>query len=112
MTQLFEMAVIAFEAIAVIVLLVGAVLSMGSFLMRLFRTKERHEAYRDFRQAFGRTLLLALDLLLAADIILTVTLDLTFESLGMLAMLVLIRTFLHFILELEVTGRWPWQGSQ
>jgi hypothetical protein len=22
---------------------------------------------------------------------------------------VLIRTFLHFILELEITGRWPWQ---
>jgi uncharacterized membrane protein len=112
MKELFEIAVIAFEAIAVIVLLVGAALSMGSFLMRLFRTKERHEAYRDFRQDFGRTLLLAIDLLLAADIILTVTLDLTFESLGMLAMLVLIRTFLHFILELEVTGRWPWQGSQ
>jgi hypothetical protein len=24
---------------------------------------------------------------------------------------VLIRTFLHFILELELTGRWPWQSS-
>jgi len=24
---------------------------------------------------------------------------------------VLIRTFLHFTLELELTGRWPWQRS-
>ena len=55
--------------------------------------------------------MLALDLLVAADIILTVTLDLSFETLGMLGLLVLIRTFLHFVLELEVTGCWPWQGS-
>ena len=45
----------------------------------------------------------------AADIILTVTLELSFDTLGMLGLLVLIRTFLHLILELEITGRWPWQ---
>jgi uncharacterized membrane protein len=55
---------------------------------------------------------MALDLLVAADIILTVTLDLSFEALGMLGLLVLIRTFLHFILELEVSGRWPWQAAR
>ncbi|MEN8753810.1 MAG: DUF1622 domain-containing protein [Desulfobacterales bacterium] len=111
MTQLFEMAVIAFEALAVLVLIFGAVLFFGRFIKRIFRVTERHEAYREFRQGFGRTLLLALDLLVAADIILTVALDLSFETLGMLGLLVLIRTFLHFVLELEVTGRWPWQGS-
>lgn len=111
MTEYFKMAVIAFEAVAVMVLLLGAVLSMGRFIKHMFQATERHEAYRDFRQGFGRALLLALDLLVAADIILTVTLDLTFETLGMLGLLVLIRTFLHFVLELEVTGRWPWQGS-
>ncbi len=35
--------------------------------------------------------------------------DQTFTSFGMLALLVLIRTFLSFCLELEVSGRWPWQ---
>lgn len=55
---------------------------------------------------------MGLDLLVAADIILTVALEPSFESLGMLGLLVLIRTFLHFILELELTGRWPWQSSQ
>jgi hypothetical protein len=59
----------------------------------------------------GQTLLLALDLLVAADIILTITIDLSFETLGMLGILVVIRTLLHFVLELEVSGRWPWQGS-
>ena len=31
------------------------------------------------------------------------------ESVGVLAIIVLIRTFLSFSLELEITGRWPWQ---
>jgi uncharacterized membrane protein len=67
--------------------------------------------YRDFRESLARSLLLAVDLLVAADIILTVTLDLSLESFQVLGLLVLIRTFLHFTLELELTGRWPWQRS-
>ncbi|MEE4603904.1 MAG: DUF1622 domain-containing protein [Desulfobacteraceae bacterium] len=109
MKQYFEIAYIAFETIAILVLILGAVIAMGRFIKGMLRGSERHQAYRDFRQSFGRTLLLALDLLVAADIILTVTLDLAFESLGILGLLVLIRTFLHFVLELEITGRWPWQ---
>jgi uncharacterized membrane protein len=109
MKELFRIAYISFETIAILVLILGAMLAMGRFIKGMFRGSERHQAYRAFRQSFGRTLLLALDLLVAADIILTVTLDLAFESLGMLGLLMLIRTFLHFVLELEVTGRWPWQ---
>ena len=112
MTELFKIAVVAFEAIAVMVLIVGTVLFIGRFAMKMFQGTDLHEAYRDFREGFGRSLLLGLDLLVAADIILTVALDLSFESLGMLGLLVLIRTFLHFILEVEITGRWPWQSSQ
>jgi uncharacterized membrane protein len=111
MTELFEMTVVVFEALGVAVLIFGFVFSMGHFIKRLFRVTERHEAFREFRQDFGHTLLLSLDLLVAADIILTITLELSFETLGMLGLLLLIRTFLHFVLELEVTGRWPWQGS-
>jgi uncharacterized membrane protein len=112
MTELFKMAVIGFEAVAVVVLIFGTVIFMGRFIMRWFQRTPRHSAYQEFRQGFGRTLLLALDLLVAADIILTVTLDLSFQTLGMLGLLVLIRTFLHFILELEITGRWPWQEAR
>ena len=50
---------------------------------------------------------MAIDLLVAADITLTVVLDLSFESRGILGLLVLVRTLLHFIVELELTGRWP-----
>ncbi len=111
MAEFFKTTVVAFEAIGVLVLIFGFVLSTGRFIKQMFRVTERHEAFRELRKGFGHTLLLALDLLVAADIILTITSDLSFETLGTLGVLVLIRTFLVFVLELEVSGRWPWQGS-
>jgi uncharacterized membrane protein len=111
MAELFKMAVVAFEAAGVAVLFFGFMLSMGRFIKRMLQVADRHAAFRELRQGFGHTLLLALDLLVAADIILTITIDLSFETLAILGLLVLIRTFLHFVLELEVSGRWPWQGS-
>lgn len=111
MAELFKMTAVAFEAVGVAVLIFGFMFSLGHFLKRIYQVTERHEAFRELRNGFGHTLLLALDLLVASDVILTITIDLSFETLGMLGMLVLIRSFLHFVLELEVTGRWPWQGS-
>lgn len=67
--------------------------------------------FREVRQRLGRGILLGLEFLIAADIILTVAIDLTFESVGVLALIVLVRTFLSFTLEVELTGSWPWQGS-
>src|ERR1700712_980114 len=69
----------------------------------------RPEVYRSFRQQLGRSILLGLELLVAADIIRTVAVTPTLGSIGVLAGIVLIRTFLSFSLELEITGRWPWQ---
>lgn len=110
MTEVFKITVIVFESAAVLVLILGTVFWFGRCIRQLFQGTMQHQVYRTFRQGFGRTLLLALDILVAADIILTVTLDLSFEALGMLGLLVMIRTFLHFVLELEVTGCRPWQG--
>jgi hypothetical protein len=44
-----------------------------------------------------------------ADIIGTVAIESTLQHLGVLAVIVAIRTFLSFALELEVSGHWPWQ---
>ncbi len=65
-------------------------------------------AYRQYRQRLGRAILLGLELLVAADIIRTVAVTPTFESAGVLAVIVVIRTFLSFSLEVELEGRWPW----
>jgi uncharacterized membrane protein len=59
----------------------------------------------------GRGILLGLELLVGADIISTITAPLTFESVGLLAGIVLIRTFLSFSLETEIEGCWPWQRA-
>lgn len=67
-------------------------------------------SYRHLRQSIGRGVLLGLELLVAGDIIRTVAVAPTFTGVGVLAMIVAIRTFLSFSLEVELTGRWPWQS--
>nr|WP_240163192.1 DUF1622 domain-containing protein [Mycolicibacterium sphagni] len=70
------------------------------------------QAYRAFRQQLGRSILLGLELLVAADIIRTVAVTPDARSVAVLAGIVLIRTFLSFSLELEITGYWPWQKNR
>jgi uncharacterized membrane protein len=55
--------------------------------------------------------LLGLELLVGADIISTVTAPLTFESVGLLGGIIVIRTFLSFSLETEIEGCWPWRRA-
>jgi uncharacterized membrane protein len=62
-----------------------------------------------YKIRIGRSLLLGLEVLVAADIVKTIAHELTFMSLGLLAGLVLVRTFLSWTLVLEIEGRWPWQ---
>jgi uncharacterized membrane protein len=98
----------------VAVMVVGALVSIP-LALRGFQPRRRPagsepmSVYRSYRQLLGRSILLGLELLVAADIIRTVAVTPTFESVGVLAIIVLIRTFLSFSLELEITGRWPWQ---
>ena len=68
--------------------------------------------YRSFRQEVGRAILLGLELLVAADIIRTVAVGPTLESVAVLSGIVLVRTFLSFSLEVELTGMWPWQRGR
>lgn len=67
--------------------------------------------YDQYRIRIGRSLLLGLEVLVAADIIKTIAIELNFTSLGLLAGLVLVRTFLNWTLTLEIEGRWPWNAA-
>ena len=73
---------------------------------------EKKAVFQELRQDLGQGIPLGLEFLIAADIIRTVAVDLSFESVGVLAVIVPIRTFLSFTLEVELTGRWPWQGNE
>jgi uncharacterized membrane protein len=100
------------ELAGVAVLLLGALLAGGAFARRLARRVVFQDAYHGLRADLGRAILLALELLVIADIIGTVAIEPTLQNLGVLAVIVAIRTFLSFALELEVSGRWPWQRAQ
>ena len=68
--------------------------------------------YRSFRNRLGRAIILGLELLVAADILRTISSQPTLQQVVVLGIVVLIRTFLSFSLEIELEGRWPWQGSR
>ena len=97
------------ELVGVLVLILGAVLACGAFLVRLRRGASLNDAYHGLRADLGRAILLGLEFLVIADIIGTVAVEPTLHNLGVLAVIVAIRTLLSFALELEVSGRWPWQ---
>jgi uncharacterized membrane protein len=81
---------------------------LGGLVVRL--RSDGNAAFRTFKRYIARGLLIGLDLLIAADIINTVILEATLENVLILGLLVLIRTFLSWSLELEMDGRWPWQA--
>jgi uncharacterized membrane protein len=95
------------DGVGVAIIAVGAVLAVGMALGRLLRKSVN--TYRILREQLGRSILLGLEFLVAADIIRTVAVTPDWQSVAVLAGIVLIRTFLSFSLELEITGRWPWQ---
>ena len=96
----------------VAIIIGGTVLASFNFITRGFATRTWREAYDLYRSNLGRGILLGLELLVGADIISTITAPLTVESVGLLAGIVLIRTFLSFSLETEIEGCWPWQRAQ
>lgn len=98
------------DGIGVAVIALGGLLAVVSTLRRV-RAKTG-DAYRFFRERLGRSILLGLEMLVAADIIRTVALTPTWDGVAVLAAIVLIRTFLSFSLELEISGRWPWQQRE
>jgi len=98
------------DAVGVGVIALGALIAAAGVVPKLRR--KTGTAYRDFREQLGRSILLGLEFLVAADIIRTVAITPDARSVAVLAGIVLIRTLLSFSLEVEITGRWPWQKDR
>jgi uncharacterized membrane protein len=92
------------EIFGVFIIVAGIIWSTSLFV----RSSDRWH-YDRYRIRVGRSLLLGLEVLVAADIVKTIAIEVTFVSLGLLAGLVVVRTFLSWTLVLEIDGRWPWQ---
>jgi uncharacterized membrane protein len=105
------------EKAAHVISLVGVFAIVAGFLAAAvkyavgFRRLGPEPAFARFKVALGRALLLGLEILVVADVIETITVEQTFESLSVLGLLVLLRTFVSWTLTLEIEGRWPWQPA-
>ena len=106
-TEVMDGVVRGFEIAGVAVLAAGGLIALAVCARDLFRGPPRL-AYERLRQNLGRCILLGLEVLIIADIVLTVTIDQTIESALTLGIIVLVRTFLSFSLEIELEGTVPW----
>ena len=95
-----------FELIGVAVMVIGF-----AYALYVAFARRSSDTYTALRQICGKSILLGLEILVAADIIMTVTTTPTVDRLLALGLVVLIRTFLSFSLEVELEGRWPWRQA-
>jgi uncharacterized membrane protein len=105
-----EWVVTGFEFAGVAILVVGSLWALGSAAPMVLRGNPR-AAYKRARQDVGRAILLGLEILIIADIVKTITVDSTLDSALTLGLIVLVRTFLSFSLEIELEGSLPWRRS-
>ena len=106
--EIMEFVGTAVDGVGVFVVVAGAAVATARFALR-GAGGPAGGSYRAYRQDVGRAILLGLEFLVAGDIIRTVVVAPTLDNVKTLGLIVLIRTFLSFSLELELEGRWPWQ---
>jgi uncharacterized membrane protein len=96
----------------VVIIALGALIGVILCAQDLLRQERALDAYSRLRTFLGRSLLLGLEFLVAGDIIKTVAIEPTFDSVIVLAIIVLVRTVLSLSIDVEIDGRWPWQAAQ
>ena len=97
------------EAAGLTAIVIGAIVTTTTFI-RAQLAGEGEAAYARYRAGLGRAILIGLELLVAADIVGTVVAPLELGKIAALGLVVLIRTLLSLSIEVEISGRWPWQG--
>jgi uncharacterized membrane protein len=100
------------EVLGIATVVLGLLVALGRAALVLARGGTGREGYGEeaygvVRTVFGRSILLGLEFLVAADIIRTVAVQPSLENVGVLGLIVLIRTFLSFSLQAEIEGRSP-----
>jgi uncharacterized membrane protein len=100
-----EWTVTGIEALAIVIVVIAIAVATVQFL--LGRPPENR--FRIYRQRIGYALMLVLEILIAADIVHTVVLEPTLESVGVLGLLVIVRTVLSWTLVVDIESRWPWK---
>ena len=101
-------------AVSVLFEIAGVTIILGGFVAAIIRavqlaTRGKSKgAYDMLRRVFGKSILLGLEVLVAADLIRTIAVEPTLDNLYVLGLLVVIRSFLSWSLDVELEGTWPW----
>ena len=103
---------LVFEIAGVITIVIGFVLALVRSGACLIADHDARGAYHQFRSIFGKSVLLGLEVLVAADLIRTVAVEPSLNNLYVLLLLVFIRTFLSWALDVELDGSWPWRKKE
>lgn len=109
MREWIEMSSEGIQALAVVIIVVSIIWGFVRYVLQL--AKRTANSYSEYKRLLGRSLILALEILVAADVIRTVLLDLTAKGMEILGALVVVRTFLSWSLVVELEGHWPWQSA-
>jgi uncharacterized membrane protein len=106
-----EWAALGIEILGALVIVAGVLrVAITRGTVRFLFQLDKPGAYEGYKHQMGRSLLLGLEFFVAGDVVRTVALEPTLISVGVLGLLVLIRTFLSWSLAVEIEGRWPWQA--
>jgi uncharacterized membrane protein len=107
-----EWAALTIEVLGALVIVAGVLrVAITRGTVRYLFKLDKPGAYESYKHQMGRSLLLGLEFLVAGDVVRTVALEPTLENVGVLGLLVLIRTFLSWSLAVEIEGCWPWQAQ-
>jgi len=111
--MIFEWAAIGIEVLGAAVIVAGVIkIAITRGTIRYLFQLGKPGAYESYKHQMGKSLLLGLEFLVAGDVVRTVALEPTLNNVGVLGLLVLIRTFLSWSLAVEIESRWPWQAQK
>jgi uncharacterized membrane protein len=108
-----EAASVAIESLAVAIIVLSIAYATIVYLLQILKVRHPRDVqtFTEYKVSLGRALQLGLEILVAADVVRTVALDPTLQNVGILGILVVIRTFLSWSLFVELEGRWPWESG-
>lgn len=109
--SIFEKISLGLEIVGALTIVLGGILAIIKVIRLFSQRSDMSSIYKSFRKTLGEGILLGLEFLVAADIINSVAVEPSFKSIGVLGMIVFVRTFLSFTLEVEMNGHWPWQSK-
>jgi uncharacterized membrane protein len=109
--ELLERASWFINLFAVLIIVAGFALSLVRYFSR-YSSTDLDENFARFKADLGRILLLGLEILVLADVLESITVEPTYQTLSVLAFLVVVRTIVSWTLTLEIEGKWPWQSER